>query len=194
MKTFASLTDPELIATLQQGGVVVLPTDTIYGVVARAGDQTAVERVYQLRGRAPEKPCIILVASREQITDASLWTDAHRKLADRYWPGSLSLVAPTTDATPHYLHRGTQTLAYRVPDYPELRALLEQTGPLIAPSANLETQPPAVTVTEAYAYFDDNVDGYVDVGPLTGHVASTVVTIRDGQPVVLRDGAVRIDL
>lgn len=188
---FASLSDQALINCLNSGGVVVIPTDTIYGVVARASDKAAVERVYTLRGRSPEKPCIILAAGIWQITDNSLWTDAHKALAETYWPGALSLVAPTAHAEA-YLHRGTKTLAYRVPAHSELRMLLAHTGLLIAPSANPESLPPATTLQEAQAYFGDRVDGYVDGGTLANHAPSTLVTLVKGKPVVLRQGALKI--
>lgn len=192
MRLFTSLTDPNLIDTLNQGGVVVVPTDTIYGIVARASNQDAVERVYRLRGRAPEKPCITLIAERWHIPDTTLWTDEHKRLADKYWPGPLSLVAPTTSKTPHYLHRGTDTLAYRIPDMPDLRKLLTATGPLIAPSANLEGQPPATSLAEAQAYFGDQVDGYVDGGTIANHAPSTVAGVQDGKVHIFRQGALRI--
>lgn len=190
---FKSFTDPELITCLNEGGVVILPSDTLYGVMARAADQTAVERVYRLRGRAPDKPCIVLAAGLWQLTDTSLWSPTHKRLAKSHWPGALSLVTPVSDLTPAYLHRGTYTLAYRIPAYPQLRRLLEATGPLIAPSANPEGQPPATTTYEAKTYFGDTVDGYLDIGPLTGHRPSTVVTVINDKPHILRPGAVRID-
>lgn len=189
---FASTHDPNLIECLKQGGVVVLPTDTLYGIVARTTDERAVERVYRLRGRAPEKPCIILVADQWQITDNSLWTPAHFALAERYWPGALSLIAPVSGKTPHYLHRGTATLAYRVPAEPNLRKLLAATGPLIAPSANTEGEPPASTLNEAYVYFGDEVDGYVDGGQLADAQASTLVKIDGHHVRVLRQGALKL--
>lgn len=189
---FKSLTDPQLINCLNNGGVAVLPTDTLYGIMARASDKQAVERVYKIRGRAPDKPCIVLAAGIWQMNDTSLWSPMHEQLAKKYWPGPMSLVTPVTDQTPAYLHRGTHTLAYRVPEYAELRKLLEATGPLIAPSANPEAQPPAMTIQEAEAYFSDKVDGYLDIGPLTGHRPSTVVTVEGHKPKVLRPGAVRI--
>lgn len=188
---FTSLTDPALVRCLKKGGVVVIPTDTLYGVVACASDEEAVHRVYRVRGRAPSKPCIILVGDRADITDNELWTPMHKKLADMYWPGPLSLVAPTKH-TRTYLHRGTHTLAYRVPARDDLRQLLSQTGPLVAPSANPEGNPPAITVAEAIAYFGKYVDGYVDGGTMLGHAPSTVVTLQDDQPKVLRQGALEI--
>lgn len=188
---FSSLSDPTLITCVNQGGVVVIPTDTMYGLVARASDKQAVGRVYRIRGRAPEKPCIVLVAARWQITDSSLWTLAHKELADTYWPGALSLVAPTA-TTQEYLHRGTHTLAYRMPDRDDLRRLLTHTGPLIAPSANPETKPPATTIQEAQAYFGDAVDGYVDDGTLSGDAPSTVAGIIDGKFHIFRQGVLHI--
>jgi len=189
---FASLTDPALIACLNEGGVVVVPTDTMYGLVTRASDQQAVERVYRIRGRAPEKPCIMLVAARWQITDTALWTPKHKVLADTYWPGALSLVAPTATTEP-YLHRGTHTLAYRVPDRDDLRRLLTNTGPLIAPSANPESKLPATTLLEAQAYFGDKVDGYVDGGTIAGDAPSTVAGIVNNEIHIFRQGVVHLD-
>jgi L-threonylcarbamoyladenylate synthase len=188
---FASLTDPALIDCINNGGVVVIPTDTLYGIVARAEDKSAVERVYRIRGRSPNKACINLVASMAQITDDSLWTAEHKKLAQKYWPGPLSLIAPTAH-TPTYLHRGLDSLAYRVPDREDLRELLEHTGMLIAPSANVEGSPPATTVAEAYHYFGDYVDGYVDGGTLDHVAPSTLVTLIDGKVKVLRQGILHI--
>ncbi|HSE60963.1 MAG TPA: L-threonylcarbamoyladenylate synthase [Candidatus Saccharimonadales bacterium] len=191
---FSSLTDPALTATLHNGGVVVMPSDTVYGMMARASDQQAVERLYAIRGRAPEKPFIILVADIWQITDMTQWQEGHKRLAEQYWPGPLSLVAPTTGKTPEYLHRGTHTLAYRMPDHPELRALLGATGPLVAPSANPEGQPTATTIAEAEAYFGDSVDGYVDGGIIADLTPSTVAGIVDDKLHIFRQGAVRITL
>lgn len=188
---FANLTDPNLIACLNAGGVVVAPTDTVYGLLARASNQQAVQRVYDIRGRAPEKPLIALVAGEWQIADTSLWTDVHRSLAARYWPGAVSIVAPTAH-TGEYLHRGTRTLAYRVPDHKELCTLLASTGMLVAPSANPQGEPTATTIAEAQAYFGDKVDGYVDGGTLEGGQPSTLVTVVDGKSKILRHGAVAV--
>lgn len=192
MRQFASLTDPMLIDCLNKGGIVVLPTDTLYGIVTRTTDKQAVERIYRLRGRAPEKPCVILAAGAWQISDIELWNKDHTKMAQKYWPGPLSLVTPVSEKTPRYLHRGTHTLAYRVPDYIELLKLLAATGPLLAPSANPEGQPPAATLAEAQAYFGDTIDGYVDGGDLTNKAPSTVAGVKDGKPHIFRQGAVRI--
>lgn len=170
----------------------MLPTDTLYGLVASIHSEEAVERVYALRGRDSDKPCIVLVADVDQIPDTDHWTDMHWHLAHRYWPGKLSLVAPVGETTPTYLHRGMHTLAYRVPADANLRDLLAATGPLIAPSVNPQGEPPATTVEEARRYFGDNVNAYVDGGRIDDTTPSTVVAVDEGKPVILRQGAVEI--
>lgn len=165
----------------------MLPTDTMYGLVARASDKQAVEKLYRLRGRAPQKPCVVLIAGRWQIADNKLWTPMHKALADQHWPGPLSLVAPTSK-TEEYLHRGTHTLAYRVPAHEQLRKLLANTGPLIAPSANKEGERPATTIQEAQNYFNDQIDGYVDGGALAVNAPSTVAGVVDGEIYIFRQG------
>ena len=192
MRKFTAVDDNELITRLKNGGIGVIPTDTIYGVVACVDNQAAVERIYQLRQRSPDKPCIILVANRQQVLSPSLWQPAHKALADTYWPGPLSIIAPVGASVPAYLHRGTFTLAYRAPAYPELYRLLEATGPLIAPSANPEDESPATTLAEAEAYFGEHVDFYVDGGDLKGRQPSTLVRFTGQGVEVIRQGSLLV--
>lgn len=150
---------------LSVGGVAVIPTDTIYGVVARAFDQQAVKKVYKIRQRDISKPCIILISDLEQLKDFDIdnkWLD----LTKRYWPGPNSLVFPLIKPRPNYPAKGLKEMALRLPNNNELRQLIRQTGPLIAPSANPEGLPPATTIAQAKAYFNDQVDIYIDNGPM----------------------------
>lgn len=160
---FESKTDPRLVELLNRGGIAVLRTDTLYGVVARAADEAAVERIYQLKDRTQHKPCIVLVADIEQLFDP-LTLDVGGK-----WPGPVSIILPSPQA-PAWLKRGGDTVAYRLPDDAILRHLLRQTGPLIAPSANPEGEAPALTISEAEAYFGREVDAYVDEGVVADDV------------------------
>lgn len=183
MKVYHELNHPHVIAALKAGGVGVIPTDTVYGIVASAHHPAAVERLYTLRHRDPAKACIMLIADAQQI---AAWVHfPPREASDAYWPGPVSIVLPAFEQTPHYLHRGQKSLACRVPADSNLRQLLQKTGPLLAPSANLEGQPPATTVTEAQAYFGGRVDFYVDGGEK--HAApSKLIKIEAGKTVVLR--------
>jgi L-threonylcarbamoyladenylate synthase len=150
--------DEQVVAALQAGGVGVLRTDTLYGVVARAADEQAVEKVYQIKGRTPSKSPIVLIASVDQMFDTY---DVHiLEGLHGLWPGKNSVILPSNG--PAWLTRGNNSIAYRLPADAALRELLEQTGPLIAPSANPEGQLPARTVAEANAYFGNKVDFYVD--------------------------------
>lgn len=150
----------ELINVLTSGGVAVVRTDTLYGLVASANNQTAVERVYAIKYRNLSKSCIILIDSPE--TAYSHATDlAHDIALYHEVPTSFLLDA---EEAPEWLLRQNSELAYRVPANADLRALLVQTGPLIAPSANPEGLPPARSIEEAKVYFGDNVELYVDSG------------------------------
>lgn len=175
------------IETLKKGGVAVIATDTIYGVVASAKNEAAVLRVYAIKGRAPEKPCIILISSIDDLAAFGTAPNAaQRATLERVWPGPLSVILPCTDSTYTYLHRGTQSLAFRLPADEMLRALLTETGPLIAPSANPQGAEPATTIEEAQNYFGDQVDCYADAGVRVGKPSRLISVAEDGTEAVLR--------
>lgn len=173
------------------GALGVIPTDTVYGVVARAADPAAVKRLYALKHREG-KPGTIIAASLKQLEELGL---KHRYLTNvqQYWPGPLSVIIPCGPELA-YLHQGKFGLAVRLPDQPDLQKLLQQTGPLLTSSANHPSEPTANTVHMAQNYFGDAVDFYVDGGDLTDHQPSTIIRIVDDAVEVLRQGAVTIDL
>ncbi len=180
------------INILKSGGIGVLPTDTIYGLVGRALNPDTVERIYQVRKRRPDKPLIILIAD---IGGLDLFgivlSDKQKNFCQRYWPGKISIIFACAEEKFAYLHRGTNSLAFRLPDNDELRDLVRQTGPLVAPSANPEGLPPAMTATEAKDYFGNSVDFYVDIGRQES-APSTLASLISSEPEVLRSGAVDI--
>lgn len=184
---------PSVKAALKKGGVGVLPTDTIYGLVGSALNKRAVERIYKLRRRNPRKPMIILISDMRQ----AIWNKfgivpdkKTTKILKKVWPGRVSIVLPIRHS-PYairkfkYLHRGTKTLAFRLPKPYWLRRLLASVGPLVAPSANPEGLLPAKTIEEAKRYFGDKVDFYVDAGRMMGR-PSRLIKIADGKIKVLR--------
>lgn len=145
---------------LNAGGVVVLRTDTLYGILAKASDQKAVERVYQIKGRQFTKPCIVLVAS---ISDIPFDPTVLQAVYQESQGTPTSVVVPVT-TEPAWVTRGSNTIAYRVPEHKTLKLLLQKTGGLIAPSANPEGLVPAKNIKEAKAYFKDQIDFYIDGG------------------------------
>lgn len=175
---------------LKRGGVGVIPTDTIYGIVAPALNENAVERVYALRKRSPDKPCIILISSIDDLKLFNINLDEKTKdFLEKIWPNKVSVILACPNAKFYYLHRGTKTLAFRLPHFALLTSLLHKTGPLIAPSANFEGEPPAQTIEEAKKYFGDKVDFYLDAGKLNS-LPSTLIEIENNEIKVLREGTV----
>lgn len=171
------------------GAIGIVPTDTVYGVVARAADQAAVQRLYALKHREG-KPGTVIVASLEQLEQLGL---KHRylKAVERYWPGALSVIIPCGPEL-QYLHQGKLSLAVRIPDHKELQELLEQTGPLLTSSANHPGEPTSTTAAQAKQYFGDGVDFYIDGGDLSSHQPSTIIRIVDDAVEVLRQGEVHV--
>lgn len=184
-----SKTRDEAIQILLQGGVGVLPTDTVYGLVARAADQAATDRLYNLKHRE-HKPGTIVAASIDQLAELGI-KRRYLTAVEQWWPNSLSVIIPTGEAL-EYLHLGLDSLAVRIPKDIALQTVLTETGPLLTSSANQPGEPTANTISDAYRYFGDTVDFYVDGGDLSGHTPSTVVRIVDDAIEVLRPGAVKI--
>jgi L-threonylcarbamoyladenylate synthase len=180
------LTISEAIQILLDGGVGVWPTDTLYGVVARAHDVDAVARLYDLK-RREGKPGTLIAASPEQVAGLGIPQEAVASVAD-LWPASLSIVLPAGPQLRH-LHQGKDSLAVRVPADAALRAVLERTGMWLTSSANQPGEPSANTITEAWSYFGDSVDFYVDGGDLSGRAASTLVRLEGDDLILLRPGA-----
>lgn len=169
------------ISVLRSGGVGVFPTDTVYGLVCQARDKQAVERIYRLRKRRPEKACIILISHIRDMFDFGVRpTGSCLHLARVVWPGPVSVIFPCEGDHLAYLHRGNDSLAFRFPSDPDLLEVLRQTGPLLAPSANIEGQPIVKTVKEAVSIFGDRVDAYTDGGCLRGHASTLIACEKDG--------------
>ncbi len=174
MKVFTDMHDPEVVELLQAGKVGVLRTDTLYGLVARADDEQAVQRIYHLKGRDGDKSPIVLVADKSQLFDEP--SPEENSLLDKVWPGRVSVVLASNEA-PLWIRRRNQSVAYRMPAESGLRNLLEDTGGLIAPSANPQGEPPAMDADEAINYFGDDVDFYVDGGRVENGAPSRLLRI-----------------
>ena len=180
-----------LASILTGGGIAVIPTDTLYGVVAVARDRRAVARLFRLRrGRAAQKPFIILIPSVASLAEFGIKPVPHeRAFLKRVWPGPVSVIFRVLSKKFSYLHRGRKSLAFRLPRTARLRALVAKTGPLVAPSANSEGAPPAQTLREARRYFGDAVDIYVGAGRRLRGAPSTLVSLEGGAVHILREGA-----
>lgn len=181
-----------LALILLDGGIGVLPTDTIYGLVGSALSPQTVERIYELRKRNKEKPMIILISSIKDLSNFEIkLTDEQQESLQKLWPGKVSVVIPCESEKFDYLHRGQKSLAFRLPETQWLRQFLKKAGPIVAPSANFEGEQPAKTIEQAKTYFKDEPDFYLDFGELNGE-PSTIVELDGDEVRVLRQGAVKL--
>lgn len=168
------------------GTVGIIPTDTVYGLVARAHDPIAVHRLYRIKQRQG-KPGTIIAADIEQLVTLGIKKRYLMSVA-QYWPAPLSVVFPV-DMSLEYLHEGINSVAVRIPTPVKLRELLMETGPLLTSSANPAGLPVSETIDEARAYFGDAVDFYIDNGRLDGRNPSTVIKVIDDAIEIIRQGA-----
>ncbi len=178
-----------LVNILKQDGIAVMPTDTIYGIVGRTEDKDVVEKIYKLRKRSPEKPCIILISEIDEVKKFGVEvTEEQKEILKKYWEsGAVSVILDCLEEKFAYLHRGTNTLAFRMPVNIELQNLLKQTGSLIAPSANTEGNTPAKNIQEAKNYFADSVGLYLDGGEIEGKSSKIIRLEKSGSISILRD-------
>lgn len=179
----------KLVNKLKNGEVSVLPTDTIYGIVGSAFNENTVNKIYAIRKRAPEKPCIVLIGSIAELNkfDIHLSDLAHSRL-EALWDKreATSVIIDCKEEKFKYLHRGTQTLAFRLPYQKVLREFLQKTGPIIAPSANTEGSAPAETIKRARRYFENQVNFYVDGGRVIGKPSQVIRLFSNGETTIIR--------
>lgn len=176
---------------IKRGEIVGVPTDTVYGIAADVYDVAALDRLYEIKGREDGKPVAILVASLEQGLSLGAMTDRALELADRHWPGAVTLVVPRLDTAPRWLgDTQKRTVALRCPNHETALELLELTGPLAVTSANRSGQPAATTAAEARKIFDGEVLTYLS-GESGGGEPSTLLDLTQPSEVILRTGPIR---
>lgn len=177
---------------LREGGLVAFPTETVYGLAANGLDPHAVERIFLAKERPDSDPLILHVAGFEDIGCLVRETpDSARRLAEAFWPGPLTFVLQKSDAVPPRVTAGLRSVAVRAPDHPVALALIRATGfPLAAPSANLFGRPSPTTAQHVLEDLDGRIDAVLDGGPTAVGVESTVLDLRDLEPVILRPGGV----
>ncbi|MDD5489348.1 MAG: L-threonylcarbamoyladenylate synthase [Candidatus Moranbacteria bacterium] len=182
----------KLLEYIKNDKIGVIPTDTIYGIAASAWSKKAVERAYKIMRRDKKKPFIILISSIRDLDKFNIKLDKNNEnILKQIWPGKVSVILPIKAKKFEYLHRGTKTLAFRVPKKQFLLKLLKKTGPLISTSANPQGKKPAQTVAEAKKYFGDKVDFYISGGKMKS-LPSTLIEIKKGRLSIIRKGSGKI--
>ena len=177
---------------LRQGGLVAIPTETVYGLGANALDETAVHKIFEAKGRPQDNPLIIHVPGPQ-------WLPRYCEdvpplaytLARKFWPGPLTMILEDKGVVSPATTGEGDTLGVRCPNHPVTLAVIEKAGvALAAPSANPAGQPSPKTAQEVLDYFDGHMEGIIDGGPCALGVESTIVDLTGEEPVILREGAI----
>ncbi|HKS43715.1 MAG TPA: L-threonylcarbamoyladenylate synthase [Amycolatopsis sp.] len=178
-------------AAVRSSRLVVLPTDTVYGVGADAFDSGAVRALLRAKNRGPDMPVGVLVGSWSTTDGLVLGVSPQaRALIEAFWPGDLSIVLPHAPSLQWDLGTTRGTVMLRMPLHPVALELLRDVGPMAVSSANVSGRPPASTAAEAQEQLGESVSVYLDGGPSGEPVPSSIVDLTGGEPVLLREGAV----
>ena len=178
---------------VRAGQLVVLPTDTLYGLGCDAFSSTAVQGLLDAKGRGRDMPVPVLVGSWSTVDGLVLGVPPEaRRLIEAFWPGGLSIVLPHAPSLAWDLGDTRGTVMLRMPLHPVALELLREVGPMAVSSANRSGQPPATTAGQARDQLGDRVPVLLDGGPASAAVPSTVVDLTADDPVVLREGAVSV--
>lgn len=184
----------EAAEVLRRGGIVALPTDTVYGIAVGLDTAGGIEALFAAKRRPPEKGVMLLLADAAQGRTIGQWPATAAALADAFWPGGLTvIVSQRADVPlPEALTGGAPTIGLRTPDHPAPRALAAAVGPLPTTSANVSGLPEARTAEEIVEQLGDAIELVLDGGPAHGGPASTVVDCTVDPPRVLRAGAIPV--
>lgn len=180
----------DLKRILNSGGAVILPTETVYGIFAKALDEEAVNRVYTLKKRPREKALNLNVGNFENILKFSKNQPKYlEKVYNRFMPGPLTIILEANDNVPYWINSGLKTVGFRVPNHPVTLELIKQCGPLIGPSANISGQVSGRNYLAILEAFDQKVTGFSDDVALTGR-DSTILDLTGHKAKILRQGTI----
>lgn len=179
-------------AILKNGGLVAIPTETVYGLAANALDSAAVISIFAAKGRPADNPLIVHISHLDQWAPlVAEIPPAAQQLAQAFWPGPLTIILPKSPMIPDAVSAGQSTVAVRFPSHPVARAVIDAAGvPLAAPSANLSGSPSPTRAAHVIADLEGRIDAVLDGGSCEVGLESTVVTLAEGVPRILRPGGI----
>ena len=182
----------EVARTIKQGGVVVFPTETVYGIGANGLSENAVKRIYEVKQRPLNKPISLLVNGTDMINEiAQDITDLEKALIREFFPGPLTIILKKKDIVPNIVTANSNTVGVRMPSNEIALKLIEYAGvPIATPSANISGKPSGTNMEDIMKDFEGKVDYFVDDGPSKIGISSTIVQVIDGVPHILRQGKI----
>lgn len=172
-------------------GLVITPTDTVYGIMADAMDEDAIKKVYDIKKRGYNKPLIILVDSFEMLSQyTEEISEMERKLMNRFWPGLVTFILKKNDKISNLITAGNNTVGVRIPDNKDLLEIIRRLNrPVVSTSANITETPVITSIEMLEADIIDNID-YIEDGGYLDNQSSTIVKINDNELVILREGKI----
>ena len=184
----------EAILVLRRGGIVALPTDTVYGLAADLAAPGSMARLFAAKRRPVDQAVVLLLADADQAGELALWPPSADALAAAFWPGGLTIVVAKRPETklPSELTGGRPTVGLRLPDHPAPRALAAALGPLPVTSANISGMPEASDAAQISEQLGEAIDLILDGGPARGGQPSTVVDCSGPETRILREGAIAV--
>ena len=179
---------------IKNGGIVIFPTETVYGIGTNGFDKTAIKRLYRVKERPLNKPISLLVNNIDMINQvAKDITDLEYNLIRKFFPGPLTLILKKKDCVPDILTAGSDTVGIRMPANEIALKLIDLAGvPIATPSANISGKPSGIVPEKILSDFNGKVDCFIDNGNSKIGLASTIVQVKDGIPQILRQGSIYI--
>ena len=180
------------VVIIKNGGVVGLPTETVYGLGANAFDSSAVEKIFEAKGRPKDNPMIVHVSSVVEVYPlVKIFPEKAKLLAEKYWPGPLTIIMPKSDKVPSRTSGNLDTVAVRMPSHPVMREVIKKSGcPIAAPSANLSGSPSPTNAKYVFDDMDGRIELILDGGECEVGLESTVITLAGDKPRLLRPGGI----
>ena len=177
---------------IKKGGLVLFPTETVYGLGANGLDEKAVKKIYEAKGRKPDNPLILHISKFEMLSQiATEVTEVEKKLIEAFWPGPFTIILPKTEIVPNTVAGGLQTVGVRMPSGEIAQKLIDYAEvPIAAPSANISGRPSGTKIEDIYEELKDKVDYIIDGGKTEIGLESTVVRVINGIPHILRPGKI----
>ena len=185
----------EAAKILKSGGLVAIPTETVYGLAANAFDETAIKKIFLAKGRPSDNPLIVHISDIDEIYNlVSEFTCEAQKLANSFWPGPLTIILKKSKIIPDSVSGGLDSVAVRLPDNIIARKIIKEAGfPLAAPSANLSGKPSPTNASHVFSDLSGKIEAILDAGPCKVGLESTVVSLCNDVPKILRPGAVTVE-
>ena len=180
---------------IKQGKIVIFPTETVYGIGTNGLNGNAVKRLYEVKQRPLNKPISLLISNMEMVDlIAKDITETEYKIMKNFFPGPLTIILKKKDIVPDIVTAGQDTVGVRMPRGEVARKLVELAGvPIAAPSANISGEPSGTNLQEIMKHFDGKVDYCIDGGNSELGLASTIVKVIDGEPIILRQGSITLE-